>query len=93
MEPTTYAPGHSASEGSGNQQEQIRYGSDSDSTDGEVGYQTSHSTPVNHETFRTPSGSSVIEPDSVMDADNQRLYHGYKEGKYFLPNDAVWYPV
>lgn len=33
-------------------------------------------------------GKSVIEPDSVL-GESGRLYHGYKEGKYMLPNDAV----
>ncbi|KAH8659983.1 S-adenosyl-L-methionine-dependent methyltransferase [Xylariales sp. PMI_506] len=37
---------------------------------------------------RTPSGGSVVEPDSVI-GESGRLYHGYKEGRYFLPNDAA----
>ncbi|KAH8682540.1 hypothetical protein BX600DRAFT_506126 [Xylariales sp. PMI_506] len=37
---------------------------------------------------RVPSGGSVIEPDSVL-GESGRLYHGYKEGKYFLPNDVA----
>ncbi|KAH8666928.1 S-adenosyl-L-methionine-dependent methyltransferase [Xylariales sp. PMI_506] len=37
---------------------------------------------------RTSSGGSVVEPDSVI-GESGRLYHGYKEGKYFLPNDAA----
>lgn len=37
---------------------------------------------------RTPGGNSVVEPDSVL-GESGRLYHGYKQGKYFLPNDAV----
>ncbi|KAK8030227.1 S-adenosyl-L-methionine-dependent methyltransferase [Apiospora rasikravindrae] len=40
------------------------------------------------EWYRESSGSSVVEPDSVTE-DNGRTYHGYKEGKYFLPNDAA----
>ncbi|KAK8062100.1 TAM domain methyltransferase [Apiospora hydei] len=40
------------------------------------------------EWYRESSGSSVIEPNSVTE-DNGRTYHGYKEGKYFLPNDAA----
>lgn len=36
---------------------------------------------------REPTGSSVVEPDSVT-AENGRSYHGYHEGKYLLPNDA-----
>jgi hypothetical protein len=35
-----------------------------------------------------PTGSSVVEPDSYMD-ESGRTYHGYKQGKYFLPNDPV----
>lgn len=37
---------------------------------------------------RTPDGTSVIDPDSVLD-ESGRLYHGYRDGKYLLPNDAV----
>lgn len=37
---------------------------------------------------RESSGASVVEPNSVVE-DNGRTYHGYKEGKYYLPNDAV----
>jgi hypothetical protein len=40
------------------------------------------------EFLRTPSGSSVIDTESITD-DSGRTYHGYKEGKYTLPNDAV----
>ncbi|KAK7959933.1 S-adenosyl-L-methionine-dependent methyltransferase [Apiospora aurea] len=40
------------------------------------------------EWYRESGGSSVIEPNSVTE-DNSRTYHGYKEGKYFLPNDAA----
>ncbi|KAH8674149.1 S-adenosyl-L-methionine-dependent methyltransferase [Xylariales sp. PMI_506] len=36
----------------------------------------------------TPTGGSVVEPDSVL-GESGRLYHGYKDGKYFLPNDAA----
>ncbi|KAH8671482.1 S-adenosyl-L-methionine-dependent methyltransferase [Xylariales sp. PMI_506] len=35
-----------------------------------------------------PSGASVLEPDSVL-GESGRLYHGYKEGTYYLPNDAA----
>ncbi|KAH8678277.1 S-adenosyl-L-methionine-dependent methyltransferase [Xylariales sp. PMI_506] len=35
-----------------------------------------------------PTGSSVIDTDSVV-GDFGRTYHGYKEGKYLLPNDAA----
>ncbi|ORY71308.1 S-adenosyl-L-methionine-dependent methyltransferase [Pseudomassariella vexata] len=37
---------------------------------------------------RVPSGESIIEPDSVTGHDG-RTYHGYKQGKYFLPNDPA----
>ncbi|KAK8131323.1 S-adenosyl-L-methionine-dependent methyltransferase, partial [Apiospora sp. TS-2023a] len=40
------------------------------------------------EVYREPSNASVYEPDSVV-GESGRLYHGYKEGKYFLPNDAA----
>lgn len=43
---------------------------------------------INATLGRVPDGHSVIEPDSVLD-ESGRLYHGYKSGKYFLPNDAV----
>lgn len=33
-------------------------------------------------------GSSAVDPDSVL-GDSNRLYHGFKDGKYFFPNDAV----
>lgn len=36
----------------------------------------------------TPDGTSVVDPDSILD-ESGRLYHGYKDGKYLLPNDAV----
>lgn len=45
--------------------------------------------PVDWENFnRVPSGSSIIDVNSVID-ESGRSFHGYKEGKYFLPNDAV----
>lgn len=43
---------------------------------------------INQSLGRTPGGTSVVEPDSVL-GESGRLYHGYKEGKYFIPNDAV----
>ncbi|KAH8660063.1 S-adenosyl-L-methionine-dependent methyltransferase [Xylariales sp. PMI_506] len=43
---------------------------------------------INQILQRTPSGGSVVEPDSMI-GESGRLYHGYKEGKYFLPNDAA----
>lgn len=41
-------------------------------------------TPI--DSGRITSGGSIVEPDAVADEDG-RQYHGYKEGKYFLPND------
>lgn len=43
---------------------------------------------VNESLGRTPGGLSVIDPSSVL-GDSGRLYHGYKDGKYYFPNDAV----
>ncbi|KAH8655407.1 S-adenosyl-L-methionine-dependent methyltransferase [Xylariales sp. PMI_506] len=43
---------------------------------------------INQHLGRAASGGSVIEPDSVLD-ESGRLYQGYKEGKYFLPNDGA----
>ncbi|KAI1874271.1 uncharacterized protein JN550_002850 [Neoarthrinium moseri] len=43
---------------------------------------------INASLERTPGGTSVVEPDSVLD-ESGRLYHGYNQGKYFLPNDAA----
>ncbi|KAH8655304.1 S-adenosyl-L-methionine-dependent methyltransferase [Xylariales sp. PMI_506] len=43
---------------------------------------------VNKSLDRDPTGCSVVEPDSVL-GESKRLYHGYKEGRYFLPNDAA----
>lgn len=40
------------------------------------------------ELVRVPSGASIVEPESVL-GESGRSYHGYKEGKYLLPNDAV----
>jgi hypothetical protein len=34
------------------------------------------------------SGQSVYDADSVM-GESGRTYHGYKQGKYYLPNDSV----
>lgn len=34
------------------------------------------------------SGQSVYDAESVV-GESGRLYHGYKQGKYLLPNDAV----
>ncbi|ETS85393.1 hypothetical protein PFICI_03418 [Pestalotiopsis fici W106-1] len=44
--------------------------------------------PIPEELLRVPDGSSIAEADAVL-AENGRTYHGYKEGKYFLPNDAA----
>lgn len=38
--------------------------------------------------YRERSDTSVTEPDSVL-GESGRWYHGYKEGKYLLPNDPV----
>lgn len=35
-----------------------------------------------------PGGTSITAPGSVSDP-NGRTYQGYREGKYFLPNDPV----
>ncbi|KAH8662452.1 S-adenosyl-L-methionine-dependent methyltransferase [Xylariales sp. PMI_506] len=43
---------------------------------------------INQSLDRTPSGGSVVDPESVI-GESHRLYHGYKEGKYFMPNDAA----
>ncbi|KAH8674138.1 S-adenosyl-L-methionine-dependent methyltransferase [Xylariales sp. PMI_506] len=43
---------------------------------------------INKELGRVSEGNSVIEPDSVL-GESGRLYHGYKDGSYFLPNDAA----
>lgn len=44
---------------------------------------------VDHEHLdRVPTGGSVIDTNAVYD-DSGRSFHGYKEGKYFAPNDAV----
>jgi hypothetical protein len=40
------------------------------------------------ELVQISSGDSVLEAESVV-GDYGRTYHGYKEGKYLLPNDAV----
>ncbi|KAH8658457.1 S-adenosyl-L-methionine-dependent methyltransferase [Xylariales sp. PMI_506] len=43
---------------------------------------------INSSLGRTPEGGSVVDPDSVL-GESGRLYHGHKDGKYFLPNDAA----
>lgn len=40
------------------------------------------------EHFQFGSAPTVVEPDSVT-GDDGRTYHGYKQGAYVLPNDAV----
>lgn len=37
---------------------------------------------------RSPTGSSIIDRSSVAH-ESGRTFHGYKDGKYFLPNDAA----
>lgn len=50
---------------------------------------TGHDNDLNKQASRrTPEGKSVIDPDSVL-GDSGRWYHGYKDGKYLLPNDSV----
>lgn len=44
--------------------------------------------PTDSGLYRARSDMSVTEPDSVL-GESGRWYHGYKEGKYFLPNDPV----
>lgn len=39
-----------------------------------------------------PSGQSVYDADSVV-GESGNLYHGYKQGRYLLPNDAVKTPL
>ncbi|KAH8647171.1 hypothetical protein BX600DRAFT_503350 [Xylariales sp. PMI_506] len=43
---------------------------------------------INQQLGRVSEGNSVVEPDSVL-GESGRLYHGYKEGAYFMPNDAA----
>ncbi|KAH8649278.1 S-adenosyl-L-methionine-dependent methyltransferase [Xylariales sp. PMI_506] len=47
-----------------------------------------NSLDIPEELIRVPTGSSVIDTESVV-GDFGRTYHGYKEGKYLLPNDAA----
>lgn len=42
---------------------------------------------------RVPTGETVPDPDSVYDDDSGRSFHGYKFGKYYLPNDGVSLPA
>jgi hypothetical protein len=37
------------------------------------------------------TGTSILEAGSIRDL-NGRTYQGYREGKYFLPNDPVCLP-
>lgn len=43
---------------------------------------------VPEEFYRQPTGATVAEPESVLGTSG-RTYHGFKQGKYFLPNDGV----
>ncbi|KAI0123299.1 S-adenosyl-L-methionine-dependent methyltransferase [Xylariales sp. AK1849] len=54
----------------------------------ELNFATKANEVINAALGRTPGGTSVVDPDSVLD-DSGRLYHGYKDGAYFLPNDAA----
>ncbi|KAF3008195.1 hypothetical protein E8E14_008223 [Neopestalotiopsis sp. 37M] len=51
-------------------------------------FKASRNKLVNESLGRTPGGLSVIDPSSVL-GDSGRLYHGYKDGKYYFPNDAA----
>ncbi|KAH8651185.1 S-adenosyl-L-methionine-dependent methyltransferase [Xylariales sp. PMI_506] len=44
--------------------------------------------PSNEGLSRTLIVNPVLESDSIL-GESGRLYHGYKNGKYFLPNDAA----
>lgn len=45
--------------------------------------------PVPDEVARhIPSGMSVVAEDAILE-ESGRTYHGYEQGKYFLPNDPV----
>jgi hypothetical protein len=57
------------------------YANASDFTRPERGLDHSH-------TYSVPTGESVIDNAAVFD-DSGRSFHGYKEGKYFMPNDGV----
>lgn len=56
------------------------------------GFATRMNGLINEALGREPDGQSVIEPDSVL-GESGRLYHGYKDGKYYIPNDAVRIPA
>jgi hypothetical protein len=43
---------------------------------------------IPEELIRVPTGHSVLDTDHVVE-DFGRTYHGYKAGKYLIPNDAV----
>lgn len=43
---------------------------------------------IPEELIRVPTGQSVLDADHVVE-DFGRTYHGYKAGKYLIPNDAV----
>lgn len=58
------------------------------SSESDFDFATKANQMINQMLGRTPGGTSVVEPDSVLD-ESGRLYHGYKDGKYYLPNDAV----
>ncbi|KAH8674129.1 S-adenosyl-L-methionine-dependent methyltransferase [Xylariales sp. PMI_506] len=47
-----------------------------------------HEDLLPEELYRVSTGDSVIDGESVL-GDFGRTYHGYKEGKYLLPNDAL----
>jgi hypothetical protein len=43
------------------------------------------------EFLRNPTGSSIGDPSSILHQSG-RFYHGYKAGKYLIPNDGVSFP-
>jgi ubiquinone/menaquinone biosynthesis C-methylase UbiE len=55
-------------------------------TTGVIMVGSSGSSPFENDPPRISTGVSVIEPESVVGVDG-RTFHGYREGKYFLPND------
>lgn len=56
---------------------------------GEFNFTAAGESPIDWEHIdRKQAGCSVIDMNSIPD-ESGRTFHGYKEGKYFLPNDAV----
>jgi hypothetical protein len=96
--PTTAAPSHIYTENvptadptlpsSGAWELEVPLQQASSASGSEPSFAEQANAPINASLSRTADGRSVIEPDSVL-GESGRLYHGYKEGKYLLPNDAV----